>query len=332
MTRPIFAVALSLALVLAPEVLAQTSRAASRPRRDRTPYTGGDLSGKVEFADAPSTHMGRAVRCGIYTPPGYKDPENAERRYPVVFFLHGMWEDSNRWMGSRGGAAMFEEAIKSKKIPPVILVVPDAGDTFYSDTLNGKQLYSRFVYEELVPWVDKTWRTTGSREGRVIAGISMGGFGALRFAFNRPDLFSAVFVHMPAILPENPAEVSGRSQRVMGFLNEGGVIEKLFGDPIDLDRWKAANPLTVAATAKLEPRPAIYIDCGEADSYGFDEGCRALHDVLEKRSVPHEFAIRPGGHGWAFVRSAFPHSGAFLDKHLKASKKPEDKAASRGGD
>jgi S-formylglutathione hydrolase FrmB len=258
-------------------------------------------------------------------------PENAERRYPLVFFLHGMWEDANRWMG-RGGAELFEAAITAKKIPPVIVVVPDAGDTFYADTLNGKQLYSRFVYDELVPWVDRGWRTTGSREGRVMAGHSMGGFGALRFAFGRPDLFSAVFVHMAAILPENPAEVSGRSQRVMDYLQERGVVERLFGDPIDLDRWKAAHPLTIAATAKLEPSVAIYFDCGESDSYGFDEGARALHEVLEKRKIPHEFAIRPGGHGWAFVRSAFTHSSAFLDKHLKAPKKPaDDKPASRGG-
>jgi S-formylglutathione hydrolase FrmB len=96
--------------------------------------------------------------------------------------------------------------------------------------------------------------------------------------------------------------------------------------------WKASNPLTLAETATLEPAVGIYFDCGESDSYGFDEYCRLLDEVLTKRGIPHEFAIRPGGHGWAFVRSAAPHSLAFLDKHLKASKKPEDKAASRGGD
>lgn len=328
MKCPIFAVALSVA-VLAPTILAQNS-ATSRPRRPAS-YSGRELAGSVEFPDVESKLLGRPVRCGVYLPPGYKDEANKDKRYPLVYFLHGLHEGAVRWLSDRGGASMFDAAIKEKKIPPLIVMVPDAGYSFYSDTLDGKKPYAKFVIQELVPWADKAFRTTGRRQERIMAGSSMGGFGALKFAFKHPELFSAVFAHQPAILPESPADVSGRSQRVMGFLQQGHVIEDLFGDPIDLEVWKASNPLSLASTAKLDPPLAIYFDCGESDSYGFDEPCRAMDEVLTKRGIAHEFAIRPGTHGNDFVRSAFPHSLAFLDKHLKAQKKAEDNPASRPG-
>jgi S-formylglutathione hydrolase FrmB len=328
MKCPIFAVALSVA-VFAPPFLAQNSPA-SRPRRTPT-YSGRDIAGTVEFPDVESKLLGRAVRCGVYTPPGYKDEANKDKRYPLVYFLHGLHESSSRWLSDRGGASMFDNAIKEKKIPPLIVIVPDAGYSFYSDTLNGKKPYAKFVIQELVPWADKTLRTTGRREERIMSGSSMGGFGALKFAFQHPELFSAVFAHQAAILPDSPADVSGRSQRVMGFLQQGNVIEDLFGDPIDMDVWRSSNPLSLASTAKFDPPLAIYFDCGESDSYGFDEPARLMDEVLTKRGIPHEFAIRPGTHGNDFVRSAFPYSMAFLAKHLEKQKKPQDNSASRPG-
>src|SRR5262249_6925193 len=155
---------------------------------------------------------------------------NAEKKYPICFFLHGLWESSDRWVG-RGGATMFDDAIKEKKLPPMIVIIPDAGMSFYSDTLDGKKPYARFFIEEFVPWADKTSRTTGKRAERLIAGNSMGGYGALKFAFNHPELFSAVGVHSPAILPENPNEASGRAQRTLARLKERGVLKDLFGEP-----------------------------------------------------------------------------------------------------
>jgi S-formylglutathione hydrolase FrmB len=321
MKRPIVSVTALLTLLLAGLVPAQTTSApASRPKRQRGPsYTSPEIAGTIEYGEVASKLMGSAVRYGVYLPPGYKDPANASRRYPVVFFLHGLWEDSDRWF-DRGGGASFDSAIKEKRLPPVIVIVPDAGFSFYSDTLDGKKPYARFFIEEMVPWADKTFRTTARREGRLIGGNSMGGFGALKFAFGHPELFSAVGVHSPAILPENPSDASPRAQRTLRFLAERGVLAAIFGDPIDVDKWKAANPLTLAASAKLDPPIGIYVDCGEEDEYEFDEGCRLLSAALNKRKIAHDFAIRPGDHGWAYIRASLPHLIKFFDQHLKSSK------------
>ena len=168
MKRPIFAVACALMLLVAPEVAAQGSRPSSRPRR-QAQFDGSGLAGSVKFAEVDSKLLGRTVRYGVYLPPGYDESANAKTRYPVVFFLHGLFEGAERWMG-RGGAELFDNAIKNKKLPPMLLIFPDAGMSFYADTLDGKKPYARFFVEELVPFVDKTYRTTGDRRQRIVAG------------------------------------------------------------------------------------------------------------------------------------------------------------------
>ena len=332
------AAGLLLGLLALPHLVGQTPATASRPARPpRGPYTGKDIAGTVELPEMDSKVLGKKVRYGVYLPPGYKDPANAQTRYPIIHYLHGLFEDSSSWM--RRGAPMFDAAIREKKIPPVIVIVPDAGHTFYSDRLDGKLPYATFFIQEFVPWADKAYRTTGRREERLVAGSSMGGFGALRFAFKNSQLFGAVVVHCPAILPETPADLSPRGQRVMSMLQQEEILQNIFGDPIDMDLWNAANPLSLAQTADLSPGLGIYCDCGESDSYGFDETCRAFDAALTKRNIPHEFAIRPGGHGWGFVTSAFPHSIEFINKQLKAAstktapapqKKAEAGTATRG--
>jgi S-formylglutathione hydrolase FrmB len=322
-----------LCLAITADLVAQTpgtaSRSSSRPSRERRPFTG---SGSVEYPEMQSKVLGKMVRYAVYLPPGYKDAASSETRYPVIHYLHGLFEGASGWMG-RGGAELFDGAIKDKKIPPVIVIVPEAGWTFFLDRLDGKLPYARFFIEEWVPWVDKNYRTTGTREQRLIGGTSMGGFGALRFAMKHPDLFSAVVVHSPAIPPESPVDLSPRGQRILDMMRQQELLEQLFGDPIDMDLWNAANPLSIAKTANLAPGLAIYVDCGDEDSYGFDETCRAFNAVLTKRNIPHEFAIRPGGHGWRFVRSAFPHAAEFISKHLKAAttkQSPEPQKAGSG--
>ena len=138
----------------------------------------------------------------------------------------------------------------------------------------------------------------------------MGGFGALRFAFRHPELFSAVvrpLARDPAREPVRTSPAREPARRWASCEQRRQILEQLFGDPIDMERWKASNPLTPRRDREARTRRSrIYVDCGESDSYGFDESCRAFDEVLTKRNIPHEFAIRPGGHGWEFVQSASP--------------------------
>ncbi len=302
---------------------AQRERPTTRQMRDRAEAAMKDLSGKVRFDDFPSKLMGRDVRFAAYTPPGYDDPANKDKRYPVIFFLHGLFESPERWV-MRGGMKFIDDPVKAKEFPPCVLVVADGGTSFYCDTKDGKQPYGRFYIEEFVPFVDRTFRTFGDRPHRLIAGSSMGGFGALKFAFLHPELFVAVAVHSAALLPEDLEQASPRAHRAMGYMKRQ--LADIFGDPVDKKIWDANNPMVLARKFRPAQPLGIYFDCGSEDSYGFDEGCRELGKILDECKIPHETAIRPGDHGWEFLRDAVRFSVPFLKKHLEAAA-PADAAA-----
>ncbi len=287
----------------------------SRPRRGSGFDTvAKTLKGRVTRTTVPSKLMPKEVGVVTYTPEGYDAKDRAEVRYPVVYFLHGLFENADRWV-QRGGASMLEAAITAGELPPVIVVAPDAGMSFYCDTIDGKRPYARFFIDECVPWADATFRTTRTRSARAIVGSSMGGFGALHFAFMRPDLFAAVAVHSAAILPDDTSAWSSRAQRAMGFL--AAEVADVFGDPIDAARWKSVNPLHLARKLDPETAPAIYLDCGSEDRYAFDDGCRHLGEVLTERKIPRICEIRPGNHGWDYLKDAHPHALRFLGETLK---------------
>lgn len=295
----------------------------SRPRRRPTSTPPANLEGVVKTIAVPSKLLGREVSAAIYLPKGYDLPENAARRWPSLYFLHGLFEDHERWIG-RGGADMLDAAIKAGHLAPVIAVVPNGGMTFFVDSVDGKQPYARFFFEELVPYVDKTYRTDARREARVLSGSSMGGAGALRYAFLHGDLFAAVAAHSAAIMPRDMNDASPRAKRTLGFISQR--FADVFGDPLDPKAYRAANPLTVAEDAKLDPRLKIYFDCGEDDRYEFDDGARALDEALTKLGVAHEMKIRPGNHGWEYLRDAMPHGLKFLNAALQGAS-----AAAAGG-
>src|SRR3954465_284214 len=120
-------------------------------------------------------------------PDGY-DPSGG-RRYPVLYLLHGCCDDYRSWT-DKGDA----EKITAGR--PLIVVMPDAGQAgFYSDWYNagagGPPKWETFHIGQLVPWVDQTFATDARREGRALAGLSMGGFGTMSYAARHPDLFVA---------------------------------------------------------------------------------------------------------------------------------------------
>jgi S-formylglutathione hydrolase FrmB len=321
--RPLSLPATALALlVLCAGTLVAQDPPRRRPARQKPP----EFQGTVKFEELESKLLGRKIRHLVYLPKGYDEAANKSRRYPTLYFLHGLWESAERWDG-RGGSEMIDAAIRRGDLPPLVAVVPDGGGSFFMDGLEGKEPYARFFIEELLPHVDGAYRTQARRESRAIAGASMGGAGALRFAFHHGDLFTAVAAHSAAILPKDLSAASPRTKRTMGFVSQR--FGDVFGDPIDLKAYRAANPLTVAEDVKIDPRLRIWFDCGEDDDYEFDDGARALHDALTAKSVPHEHRILPGDHGWEYIRAATPASFKFVGDALKAADGAGGSATSR---
>lgn len=125
----------------------------------------------------------------IYLPPSYSS--DANRRYPVIYNLHGA--GGNEIHGQLS-AEVLHEGILAKRWPEIIMVFPNGGKyTFYKDSADGKYMGETTIIKELIPHIDRTYRTIAARHGRAIEGFSMGGRGASRLALKYPDMFCSLF-------------------------------------------------------------------------------------------------------------------------------------------
>jgi S-formylglutathione hydrolase FrmB len=139
----------------------------------------------------------------------------------------------------------------------------------------------------------------------------MGGYGALRVAFDQPALVAAVATHSAMLLEAIPSAEQGARRGQMAAFHQ------IFGDPIDTRLWHENDPL--AQARQVDPRlaPALYLDCGAEDRYGLANGHRALHRILDERGVAHVFELPPGDHGYEYVRTRLEKSLRFLGERLR---------------
>lgn len=252
-----------------------------------------------------SKSLGAPVTYVAYLPADY---ETSTGSYPVIYALHGMFEDSAFWE-RRGLEPQFIELVKSGGAPNAIVVTVDGGNNLFVNSTKGR--YQDLVTRDLVEHIDRTYRTIAKREGRALLGISMGGYGALNIAFSQPGVFGAVATHSAMLLTEIPTvEAGARGGQMRAFTG-------VFGEPVDPAIWKADDPLELARSADPSKLPALYFDCGGQDRYGLFKGNEALHDILESRKIAADFSISPGDHGYDFVRSVFAKSMGFLKSQLK---------------
>ena len=262
-----------------------------------------NAQGRAESRAIQSKVLGRPVRYTVLLPPSF-DAEKS-RRYAVLYYLHGLG-DNEQTLVNLGGWDLVEHLIETHEIGEFLIVTPSAGRSFYINSRDGRERYEDFLLQELIPAVEQRYRGLGTRAGRAVSGTSMGGYGALRLAFRYPNLFIAASAHMAALaedLPQTLKEVFGKGLAA-------------FGDPFDDRFWKENSPFTAARRSGSLASLKIYFDCGRQDDYGFDAGAQALHELLTKRGVAHEFHLYPGRHNGEYVAAHFPdalrfHSRAF---------------------
>jgi S-formylglutathione hydrolase FrmB len=264
---------------------------------------------RVDCSSMPSKILGRSVPYCVMLPPSYDQNQAAPaRRYPVLYYLHGLG-DNEQSLVNAGGWQVYEDLLDQKKVGEYIIVTPYGFRSFYINSRDGKFAYEDFFTREFMPAIERKYRVKAGRASRGIMGVSMGGYGAFHYAFKYPQLFGSMSAHMAALM-ENPPENLGKSR-------EGRLLAEIFGDPLDRAYYKRNSPFTYARTqpAATLNRLALYFDVGANDGYGFDSGNRSMDALLTSRKVKHEFHIYPGGHDWSYV---IQHFGASLEWHSKA--------------
>jgi putative tributyrin esterase len=269
--------------------------------------TAAQATGRAECVSLPSKILDRPVPYCVLLPPSY-DVEKT-RRFPILYLLHGLG-DNEQMLVHSGGMNLVEDLWEQHQLGEFLIVTPAGGASFYINSRDGKRRYEDFFLQEFMLGVEKRYRAQAGRGSRGIAGISMGGYGALHIAFQHPQLFGAVGAHSAALI-ENMPNISEQNSRQIGRLR---VLGDAFGSPFDPAFWNHNDPGTIARTANLA-RLKIYFDCGSEDDYGFDAGAEALDKLLTSRHIPHEFHSYPGGHNWAYFAEHLP---ALLEFEFRA--------------
>lgn len=253
-----------------------------------------------------SEALGREVSYVVDLPPSYEG--SGDRKYPVVYALHGLFEGSGFWE-RRGLAPILARLREKGGVPDFLVVAVDGGNSFFVNAPGGR--YEDLVTKDLVAHVESAFRVVPGRKGRALLGVSMGGYAALRVAFEEPEFAAAVATHSAMLLEAIPSAEQGAGRWHMAAFT------RVFGDPIDPALWAANDPLAWAGKADPKTVPALFVDCGAEDRYGLASGHRALHRILDERGVRHAFELPPGDHGYDFVRGRLEKSLRFLGEALK---------------
>ena len=284
----------------------------------------------------------------VVTPPGYD--ENPNKRYPVVYFLHGYWAPVEaQQQGFRLHEAVQAAAEAGNEL---IMVMPDGFSKlrggFYSSSPTVGD-YESFVVDDLVQWIDANYRTIPERASRGLAGHSMGGYGTARVAMKHPEVFSSIYMMSACCLPPQPIDVA-TAQRVEA-MSETDLADAQFGelaavstlatwspDPTDegflkvytgLKEDGTLDPLVnyrLAANSPLVLLPQYLPALKSLEGFAMDigdkdfllEGNRLFRQELDKFGIEYDFELYEGDHGNRIAErirtEVLPFFGEHLDK------------------
>jgi S-formylglutathione hydrolase FrmB len=270
---------------------------------------------RIDCSALNSHILRQMVHYCVYLPAGYDAgaTQRPPQRYPVLYFLHGLG-DNEQTLFNSGGWTLLDDLRNQHKMSDFLIVAPEGRRSFYINSADGAMRYSDFFLQEFLPYIESKYRIRPGRAGRAISGISMGGYGAVRFAFAHPELFSAVSAQSAALITESPQALDAASRTGAPL---GGVLAAVFGKPISVAHWNDNSPFVLAKrNAAALKKLAIYFNCGQDDNYGFEKGASALHEELQKEGVKHEYRPYPGDHSLTYFLSHFAevmefHSRAF---------------------
>ena len=278
-----YIITLMLTLFMFGTVLAQTGQVF-----DNLTLSSKILSGERKFA--------------IYLPPDYT---SSSRSYPVLYLLHGGGDDQTGWIQFGEVLHIADKAINEGSATPMIIVMPDAntGRRGYYNDIRGDWNYEDFFFQELMPYVEKTYRIKGEKRYRAVAGLSMGGGGTFMYALHHPELFSSA---CPLSASVGSLTVEDLKQRLARSEITGISDEKINS------YFQQHNAVNLVENMPDEQRDDVrwFIDCGDDDF--LYEGNSLVHIAMKKPEIDHEYRVRDGRHSWTYWRASLPVVLSFI--------------------
>jgi S-formylglutathione hydrolase FrmB len=240
-----------------------------------------------------SEKMDKDVPASVVLPDSYAAGTD---RFAVLYLLHGAGGDYKGWVSKAPVGELADTY-------GIIIICPDADKTswYFDSPINPKSQYETFMSKELVKYVDANYRTRALREFRAIAGLSMGGHGAMFLAIRHKDVFSTVCC------------MSGGVD-IRPFPNNWGIKDRIGDIETYPKRWEELTVIDNAKTLK-DGDLAISIDCGVSDFFiGVN---RALRKQLLDANISHEYSERPGAHSWDYWKYSIRYQMVFINEKFK---------------
>ena len=262
-----------------------------------------------ESLHVKSTILGKEVAYSIYLPADYG---KSNRRYPVLYLLHGLGDDETGWTQFGEAHQIADKAIQNGDATSMIIAMPNGGVNWFINSVDGKTKYEDFFIKEFIPFIDANYRTRNRKNYRAIAGLSMGGYGTLIMATKHPELFAAA-APLSAGVRTNEEVINGSQE---WWDSEMAI---LFGNNLKgKDRINEAylknSILNIIANGNRDELKEVryYIDCGDDDF--LIKGNMALHAAMIDKQIQHEFRIRDGVHSWTYWRESLPEVLKFVSE------------------
>ena len=233
--------------------------------------------------------IGKRLPYNVLLPRDYDNPAAKDKHYPVLCLLHGLFGHYDNW-------ANLTRLVDYSANYDVIIVMPEGNDSWYTDSATvPSDKYETYIVAELIPDVQRRFRAIDNRNGRAIAGLSMGGYGALKFGIKYPQLFGFVASISGALgAPSYTRSDLQRSEDIWLTL------PPVFG--ADNSATRNANDLnkllSEVPASRVSELPFIYLDCGTEDP--FFPASKSFSELLLSRKIPHEYRERPGNHSWTY--------------------------------
>ena len=211
----------------------------------------------------------------IYLP---TDWQTSGKKYPVLYLLHGMWDNNNAWINKASMHTITNKAIQEGSCSELIVVMPNCSDDFYVNGYSAGVNYDDYFHQDLIPFVEANYPCRTDRSSRAIAGLSMGGYGTVYHAFSYPEKFCVAYSMSGAV--EGMGTYTTPSLRQI-FERKG---------------YTAAD---------FESLPKLTLECGVQDNLCYTAGVNT-HDYLQSIGFPHTYITRDGVHDWAFWKVCLP--------------------------
>lgn len=275
----------------------------------------------IETANSPI--LKKEMSYSIYLPASY---EKSNRKYPILYLLHGMGGDYTDWVNRGETARIALESVEKGIAPEMIIVMPNGlVDGFYQNNFDKSILWEDYFMKELVPTVESKFRVHASRTYRAIAGLSMGGYGSMYLALRHKEMFSMCYAMSGAFIELEPLKVGEKANNDMfetlyvklwGNRKSDGLHQTFKANSIHemvkaMPEYKAPEGWQDADKAL----PKFILDCGD-DDFLIRANTNLFH-LMKDKKIPVDFRVREGAHNWTYWRSGLEIALEFMGKNFR---------------